>query len=85
MQRYTDRRVLVTGGGSGIGQACVLRMLAEGGTVAAADISEAGLADTRAKAGAAAGRLSTVVIDVGNEASVTAGVGQAVELSLIHI
>ena len=31
MQRYTDRRVLVTGGGSGIGQACVLRMLAEGG------------------------------------------------------
>ena len=79
MQRYTDRRVLVTGGGSGIGQACVLRMLAEGGTVAAADISEAGLADTRAKVGAAAGRLSTVVIDVGNEASVTAGVGQAVE------
>lgn len=79
MQRYTDRRVLVTGGGSGIGQACVLRMLAEGGTVAAADISEAGLADTRAKGGAAAGRLSTVVIDVGNEASVKAGVGQAVE------
>jgi len=79
VQRYTDRRVLVTGGGSGIGQACVLRMLAEGGTVAAADISEAGLADTRAKVGAAAGRLSTVVIDVGNEASVTAGVGQAVE------
>ncbi|HEX2212197.1 MAG TPA: short-chain dehydrogenase, partial [Mycobacterium sp.] len=30
LARYTDRRVLVTGGGSGIGQACVLRILAEG-------------------------------------------------------
>jgi len=41
VQRYTDRRVLVTGGGSGIGQACVQRMLDEGGTLASADISEA--------------------------------------------
>jgi len=79
VQRYTDRRVLVTGGGSGIGQACVLRMLSEGGRVAAADISEAGLADTLAKAGAAAGLLTTVVMNVGDEDSVKAGVGQAVE------
>ena len=79
MQRYTDRRVLVTGGGSGIGQACVLRILAEGGRVAAADISAAGLSDTQVKAGEAAGMLSTVQMDVGDENSVKAGVRQAVD------
>ena len=80
LQRYTDRRVLITGAGSGIGQACVLRILGEGGHVVAADISEAGLADTAGKAGQAdtADRLTTVVMDVGSEDSVRSGVGTAV-------
>lgn len=72
--RYTDRRVLITGGGSGIGQACVLRILDEGGRVVAADVSERGLADTAAKAGDTGGRLTTTIIDVSDENSVTAGV-----------
>lgn len=80
LQRYADRRVLITGGGSGIGQATVLRILDEGGTVVAADISEAGLEDTVAKAGARGDRLSTVRMDVGDEASVRAGVAEAVEI-----
>lgn len=50
LQRYADRRVLVTGAGSGIGQATVFRIPEEGGTVVAADVSEAGLADTKTKA-----------------------------------
>ncbi|WP_037370560.1 SDR family NAD(P)-dependent oxidoreductase [Amycolatopsis orientalis] len=79
MNRYEGRRVLVTGAGSGIGQAAVLRMLAEGGRVVAADVSEAGLADTVEKAGDAADRLSTVVVNVADEASVKAGVATAVE------
>lgn len=79
LQRYTDRRVLITGGGSGIGQASVLRILAEGGSVAAADVSESGLADTRAKAGDLQDRLTTIVMDVGDEESVTAGVNSAVD------
>lgn len=79
LQRYTDRRVLITGGGSGIGQACVLRILGEGGRVVAADISEAGLADTVARAGSVAGQLTTVVMDVGNEESVQTGVAAAIE------
>lgn len=79
LSRYTDRRVLITGGGSGIGQACVLRILAEGGRVAAADISTDGLDDTAAKAGDLAGRLSTVQMDIGDETSVRTGVGEAVE------
>jgi NAD(P)-dependent dehydrogenase (short-subunit alcohol dehydrogenase family) len=77
LSRYTDRRALITGGGSGIGQATVLRMLAEGGHVVAADVSEAGLADTGTKAGADADRLHTVVIDVAREDSVRAGVAEA--------
>ena len=81
LQRYTDRRVLITGAGSGIGQACALRILDEGGRVVAADISEAGLADTAGKAGQAetADRLTTVAMDVGSEESVRAGVGTAVD------
>lgn len=85
LQRYADRRVLITGAGSGIGQACVLRILSEGGRVVAADISEAGLADTRAQAGAeadagaGAGTLTTIVMDVADEESVATGVASAVE------
>lgn len=79
LSRFTDRRVLITGGGSGIGQACVLRILAEGGRVAAADISPDGLADTTAKSGPSGERLTTVVMDVGDEDSVRAGVADAVK------
>ncbi len=78
LQRYTGRRVLVTGGGSGIGQASVLRILAEGGRVVAADISAAGLRDTVAKAGDAGERLHTVVVDISEEESVRAGVTDAI-------
>ncbi|MFG3143080.1 SDR family NAD(P)-dependent oxidoreductase [Streptomyces sp. NPDC048243] len=80
MNRYEGRRALVTGGGSGIGQATVERMLAEGGHVVAADVSDAGLADTAARAGAHAGRLTTVVVDVADEASVRGAVAEAVRL-----
>lgn len=80
VQRYADRRVLVTGAGSGIGQACVLRILAEGGHVAAADISRPGLEDTVAKAAEYRDRLDTVVIDVGDESSVATGVAEALDL-----
>jgi NAD(P)-dependent dehydrogenase (short-subunit alcohol dehydrogenase family) len=79
LQRYSGRRVLITGGGSGIGQASALRILAEGGRVAAADISESGLKDTVARAEPHRDRLSTVVIDVAGEQSVKEGVAQAVQ------
>ena len=79
LARYADRRALITGGGSGIGQATVLRILEEGGRVVAADISESGLKDTVAKADEYGERLSTVRMDVGDEASVKDGVAEAVE------
>lgn len=80
MERFAGRRVLVTGGGSGIGQATVLRLLAEGGRVVAADISEDGLRVTveRAGAGGTGGRLTTRSMDVSDEDGVRAGVADAV-------
>ena len=81
MNRFDHRRILVTGAASGIGQATALRLLAEGGHIVAADISEEGLATTRALAEGAgfAGRLHTIALDIGGESSVIAGVGRAVD------
>lgn len=73
--RYEGRRALVTGGGSGMSQATVLRLLAEGGSVVAADVSEPGLKDTVEKAGAHAERLTTLVVDIADETSVREGSG----------
>jgi NAD(P)-dependent dehydrogenase (short-subunit alcohol dehydrogenase family) len=81
MKRLDGQRILVTGAASGIGQATTLRLLSEGASVVAADISADGLSNTAARAGAAATaqRLTTAPIDVGNESSVIDGVSLAVE------
>ncbi|WP_405491412.1 SDR family NAD(P)-dependent oxidoreductase [Nocardia sp. NBC_00511] len=81
MERFDGRRVLITGAGSGIGRATVHRVLSEGGQVVAADVNEAGLAETakQASENGNADRLSTVVVNIADEASVQVGVAQAVE------
>ncbi|MEU3313533.1 SDR family oxidoreductase [Streptomyces sp. NPDC006687] len=90
MNRYEGRRVLITGGGSGIGQATVHRILSEGGRVHAVDVNEAGLKATADQAAAAghlpaaagggnAGRLTTAVLDISDEAAVKEGVAAAVD------
>ncbi|MGF6887706.1 NAD(P)-dependent dehydrogenase (short-subunit alcohol dehydrogenase family) [Nocardia sp. GAS34] len=80
MERFANRRVLITGAGSGIGRATVHRILSEGGAVVGADVNEAGLAETAKQAAekGAADRLTTLTIDISDEASVQAGVGSAV-------
>jgi NAD(P)-dependent dehydrogenase (short-subunit alcohol dehydrogenase family) len=80
MERFDGRRVLITGAGSGIGQATVHRILAEGGRVVAADIDAAGLRATaeRAAADGGADRLVTAVLDISDEAAVRTGVAAAV-------
>lgn len=80
LQRFSARRVLVTGAGSGIGQAIVLRILDEGGMVAAADISADGLANTQEKAGRNAERMTSVVMDVGDESSVKSSVAESIRI-----
>ncbi|WP_424214101.1 SDR family NAD(P)-dependent oxidoreductase [Streptomyces sp. BI20] len=80
MNRYEGRRVLITGGGSGIGRATVHRILAEGGRVHAVDVDEVGLQGTADRAGAdgVADRLTTAVLDISDESAVAAGVTAAV-------
>ncbi|WP_156724579.1 SDR family NAD(P)-dependent oxidoreductase [Streptomyces apocyni] len=81
MNRYAGRRVLITGAGSGIGQATVHRILAEGGDVVGVDVNEAGLKATfdTAVGDGTAERLSTARLDISDEASVAAGVPAAVD------
>ncbi|MFE4355860.1 SDR family oxidoreductase [Kitasatospora xanthocidica] len=79
MERFSGRNVLITGGGSGIGQATVHRILAEGGKVVAVDVNEDGLKKTldRATAEGTADRLTIQVLDISDEAAVVAGVAEA--------
>lgn len=81
MNRYEGRRVLITGGGSGIGRATVHRILAEGGRVHTVDVDEAGLKATadRATADGHADRLTTALLDISDENAVKEGVAAAVD------
>jgi NAD(P)-dependent dehydrogenase (short-subunit alcohol dehydrogenase family) len=80
MQRFADRRVIVTGAGSGIGAATVARLLDEGGTVVGFDVSADGLAATAAAADDAGTgkRLTTAVLDVSSEDAVSSAIDTAV-------
>lgn len=77
MNRFDGRRVIVTGAGSGIGRATVLRLLSEGAQVVAADVVPEGLAET-SRLAAQADRLRTRVVDVADETSTGEGVAAAV-------
>lgn len=72
--RFSGRRALVTGGGSGIGLATVRRLIAEGAQVLAADLDPAA---------AAAEGADPVACDVTDPASVAAAVAQAEPLDLV--
>lgn len=69
MQRFENRRVLITGAGSGIGRAAARRIVAEGGRVFAADRSAEGLAETAAEL-EPSGNVTTHVLDITDEAAV---------------
>lgn len=70
--RLTDRRVVLTGAGSGIGAGTALRLLSEGARVLAVDLDEAGLDITRkrAEADGVDARLLTTTADISVESDV---------------
>jgi NAD(P)-dependent dehydrogenase (short-subunit alcohol dehydrogenase family) len=64
MTKVKDKVVAVTGAASGIGRALALRLVAKGASVALSDVNEAGLRETAALLGGAAGKVTTHVVDV---------------------
>lgn len=66
------KTIVVTGGGSGMGRELTLLLLRKGAKVAAVDINETTLQETRSLAGGDAERLSTHVVNIGEREAVMA-------------
>jgi NAD(P)-dependent dehydrogenase (short-subunit alcohol dehydrogenase family) len=65
VERFAGRVAVVTGGGSGIGQATVLRLAEEAATVVALDVDVEGLAATAKAAGTTtASAVTTIEVDI---------------------
>jgi NAD(P)-dependent dehydrogenase (short-subunit alcohol dehydrogenase family) len=76
--RLANKVAIITGGGSGIGRASVLRFAQEGARVIVADVNREAAEQTVRLAGAAADRVIAQHCDVSNEDDVAALVERAV-------
>jgi 2-hydroxycyclohexanecarboxyl-CoA dehydrogenase len=74
-----ERVALVTGGGGGIGRAIALALADDGRAVAVADLREELALEAADAVEAGGGRAVAVPLDVTERASVSAGVGRALE------
>lgn len=72
MQRFEGKVALVTGAGSGIGQATAIRLAAEGARVFCVDINPAGLKATAESIASQGGQAVGHVCDVADEGSIKA-------------
>ena len=77
MTRFTDKRVVVTGAGSGFGRATAMRFAAEGAAVLVADLNEESAASVVAEIKTAGGRAAVNRVNVAEEAQVEAMIAQA--------
>lgn len=68
----TDKVIVVTGGGSGIGRELVLQLVDRGAQVAAVDINEAALQETLETSGLHQDNISTHILDVSDREAVAA-------------
>lgn len=74
MGRLDSKIAMVTGGASGIGRACAMRMAADGAIVTIADINDAAAAQVVAEIVAAGGVAEATHCDITKEASIKAAI-----------
>lgn len=74
--RFTDKSVIVTGAGSGIGRAAAIQFAAEGGRVVVADLTD-GADETAAMIAEAGGTATAIRIDAGSEEDVVRAIALA--------
>jgi meso-butanediol dehydrogenase/(S,S)-butanediol dehydrogenase/diacetyl reductase len=79
MKRFTNKVVMVTGAGSGIGKASALRIAQEGGSVFCVDLNADAVEATVAEINAAGGLATASVCDVSDESSVGLCVAACIE------
>ncbi len=84
MRGLNDKRVIVTGGGSGIGRAICRRLGEEGALVHIFDLSETGAHDTAGMIADAGGIASAHRVDITDRAAVDAAVALAASDGPIH-
>jgi len=70
--KVLDKVFVVTGGGSGIGRELVLQLVGRGARVAAVDLNETTLAETRELAGEKKDRISNHVLNIADRKAVEA-------------
>lgn len=73
--RFQNKTVIITGAGSGIGRAVVLRLVAEGASVLAIDVNEPGLKET-VQLTSNPERVSIAVVSITDEQQVTEKVNE---------
>lgn len=81
MNRFEEKVVIVTGAGSGLGQAAALQLAKEGARLVLVDINQAGLDETKTKVQAVAPNVETLLVtaNVATESEVENFVNQTVE------
>ena len=90
MESFKGRIAVVTGGGTGMGRELAIQLATEGCHIAMCDVSEANMAETKARCEAAGTgvRVTAHVCDVSDEAAVLAfrdAVADAHETDAVHL
>ena len=80
MQRFSDKVVLVTGAGSGIGKACAIRIAGEGGRVFCVDLNEDALSVTVDEIEQGGGVAASHCCDISDKTQVSDCVAACIDL-----